>query len=84
MAIKKTVGTPYGLIAENAYHRIEGINFKSKTEITFRVRSSKDGVLPHFHDVEHSCAYDLSGSNPHTQAYNYLKALPDFSDAIDC
>lgn len=84
MAIKKTVTTPHGLTAENAYHRVEGINFKSKTEISFRVRASKDGALPHFSDTEYYCNYDLSGANPYLQAYNHLKTLPEFSGAVDC
>lgn len=28
--------------------------------------------------------YDLDGSNPFEQAYDYLKNLPEFADATDC
>jgi hypothetical protein len=27
---------------------------------------------------------DLEGSNPIKQSYEYLKTLPEFSDAVDC
>lgn len=33
---------------------------------------------------EFEFALDLEGGNPITQAYNHLRALPEFSDAIDC
>jgi hypothetical protein len=29
-------------------------------------------------------AYDLNGPNPIKQAYQFLKTLPEFSDAVDC
>jgi hypothetical protein len=48
------------------------------------VRSSVDGVLPHFSDVDYQCAYSLDGKNPIKQAYEYLKTLDNFSSAVDC
>ena len=32
----------------------------------------------------YDCAYDLAGGNAHTQAYEYLKTLPEFAGATDC
>ncbi|VUS33829.1 hypothetical protein SB6422_04314 [Klebsiella huaxiensis] len=31
----------------------------------------------------YSCPYDVNGEDPFTQAYNYIKSLSTFSDAID-
>lgn len=30
------------------------------------------------------CAYDIDGENPFSQAYSFLKTLPDFEGATDC
>jgi hypothetical protein len=85
MALKKTLTTPCGFTATGAYHRVEGVSLQAKDIIVFKVRSYKnDSGVPHFSDVEHTCAYDLSGSNPIAQAYEYLKTLSDFADAEDC
>jgi hypothetical protein len=84
MALKKTVKTVFGLDAVDAYHRVEGVRLFSKEKIQFQLRSSLDGVLPHFADAQHECEYSLVGANPIAQAYSYIKTLPDFSGATDC
>jgi len=84
MAIEKTVTTQHGIEVKNAYHRVEGVSVVGKDKISFRVRSSVDGVLPHFADADHQCAYTLDGENPIKQAYEHLKTLPEFSGATDC
>lgn len=84
MALKKTVTTPHGIEVKNAYHRVEGVKFLSKDKIQFQLRSSVDGLLPHFMDVEFECVYDIDGANPAKQIYKHLKTLPEFIDAEDC
>jgi hypothetical protein len=85
MAFTKTSTTPCGFSATNAYHRVEGVKLDTKTSISFRVRSYKENSnVPHFADVGHTCAYDLSGANPIAQAYKHLKTLEEFADAVDC
>lgn len=85
MALEKTVQTPQGFEAKNAYHRVEGLQIKNKTTISYMVRSYKDNSgLPHFADILFSCAYDIAGDNPIRQAYLHLKTLPEFAGAIDC
>jgi hypothetical protein len=32
----------------------------------------------------YSCQYNFDGSNPIKQAYEHLKSLPEFADAVDC
>lgn len=84
MALKKTVVTAHGIEAQNAYHRVEALSLETKDKIQFRVRSSVDGVLPHFSDVAFQCAYKIDGENPIKQAYEHLKTLPEFAGATDC
>jgi len=84
MAIEKTVTTSYGIEVQDAYHRVEGLSIIGKDQIHFRVRSSVDGVLPHFSDVEYQCAYELDGQNPIKQAYKHLKTLSEFTNSMDC
>lgn len=84
MALKKTVVTPQGFDAVDAYHRVEGVRLIGTSAIAFQVRSRKDKNNPHFSDVEFESAYDLNGENPLAQAYAHLKTLPEFAGAVDC
>ena len=85
MALQKTVPTPFGFEAQGAYHRVEGVQLTTKTQINFQVRAYKDASgVPYFAEQQHSCAYDLNGANPIAQAYEFLKTLPEFENAADC
>jgi hypothetical protein len=85
MALQLSVETVHGFIANDAYHRVEGVQLIGKTAIAFRLRSYKQAQgLPHFSDQPFECAYDLNGPNPIAQAYAHLKALPEFAGAVDC
>ena len=84
MALEKTVSTVQALVAVNAYHRVENIQFKDKSNISFYLRSYVSTDNPFFSEDFISCAYDINGENPFKQAYKYLKTLPEFSDAVDC
>jgi hypothetical protein len=84
MALKKTVDTVFGISVVDAYHRVEGVRLLTKDKTRFQLRSSIDGVMPHFADSQHECDYLIDGDNPIAQAYGYIKTLPEFSDAKDC
>lgn len=84
MALEKTVTSPHGFQAVNAYHRVEGVQVY-KDKMGFQLRSYKDSSgLPHFADSPFECVYDIDGANPIKQAYEYLKTLPEFEGATDC
>ena len=83
MALQKTVTTPHGLTATNAYHRVEGLSLISKTRIVFSVRSYADPSNAAFSEVACECDYDLAGDNPIAQAYAYAKTLAQFDGATD-
>jgi hypothetical protein len=84
MAIKKTIQTEFGFTVANAYFRVEGIRLIGKDKIQFQLRTSTDGVKPHFLDEQHECVYFLDGSNPIEQAYKHIKTLPEFAESTDC
>jgi hypothetical protein len=84
MAIKKSIETASGIRVEYAYNRVENVQIISKNNMQFQVRSSLDGVKPHFYDVSYTCVYDITGDNPIKQAYEHLKTLEEFAGCIDC
>ena len=86
MALEKTITTASGLVAENAYHRVEGVQIEGKDTISFRLRSYKNAstLLPACQEEAFKCAYGLTGSNPIAQAYVFVKAQEAFADAKDC
>lgn len=84
MALQKTTTTFQGFTATDAYHRVEGITLVQKNRMTFQVRSYKQVGFPFFSDASHATAFDLNGPNPIEQAYEHLKTLPEFADAVDC
>jgi hypothetical protein len=85
MALKKTVITPHGFEAEDAYHRVEGLELTSKDSMSFLVRSYKQ---PHgvscFAEKRITAEYDIAGANPIAQAYLAVKESDQFSNAKDC
>jgi hypothetical protein len=84
MAIKKTVNTPCGFEAIDAYHRVEGVQI-NKGKMNFQVRIYKENSGSHnFAELSFYCEYDIQGDNPIKQAYKYLKTLPEFANAVDC
>jgi hypothetical protein len=85
MALQKTVTTPQGFTATNAYHRVEAIRIAGKTAMQFNVYSHIDGqTIPFFAEYLFDCPYDVNGANPLAQAYEHLKIQPEFAGATDC
>lgn len=85
MALEKTVTTPHGFEAEDAYHRVEALEIPTKNTISFLVRSYKQphGV-PFFTETRITAEYDIAGDNPIAQAYAAAKKQAEFADAKDC
>jgi hypothetical protein len=84
MALKKTTQTEFGFEVPNAYLRVEGVRLIGKNKIQFQLRTSIDGIKPHFVDEKYECVYSIDGGNPIAQAYEYLKTLSELDGAIDC
>jgi hypothetical protein len=84
MAIQLTTITPQGFTATDAYHRVENLSIQNKDSVSFLLCSYKDKADFSFKQLPLAAPYDLTGSNPFEQAYQFLKSLPEFSDAVDC
>jgi hypothetical protein len=85
MALQKTIQSNFGLRIPSAYHRVGRIQIVNKTEMTFVLNAFVDDKVGIPVEAQsYSCAYDLTGDNAFAQAYNYLKTLPEFIDAVDC
>jgi hypothetical protein len=84
MALKKTITTAQGFEAVDAYVTCEDISLRGKEQIMFQVKSRKEKGSLTFSDLAYSALYTLEGANPIKQAYEYLKTLPEFADAVDC
>jgi len=86
MALKKTITTVQGLLAPDAYHRIDEVRLESRTRMSIIVRSYADGGAGRaaFADtLLTGIAYDIDGQNPFRQAYSHLKGLIDYAGAED-
>lgn len=84
MAIQKTLTTVHGAEIKDAYIRVEAIRLVHKTAIEFNLCIYANPSKPMIYGTSVECGYDLLGENPMAQAYQHLKTLPEFSDAIDC
>jgi len=84
MALEKTITTKSGIQVTNAYHRVREVKIQGVDSLHFKVKSfvSASETTP-FSVSEHECLYDVNESNPFIQAYQYIKTLPEFSNAVD-
>lgn len=83
MALSKTI-TINSVEVKDAYIRVSGFR-GDKKDISFVVSYHANVDSVPFHSEGFSAvSYDMEGSNPIKQAYEYLKTLPEFSGATDC
>jgi hypothetical protein len=87
MALQKTISLTdnFGIEVSfsDAYIRVDQLEGSKDSISIFVVTRDKQGgrVLATRH---HDFQPDLDGDNFIKQAYEHLKALPEFADAIDC
>lgn len=85
MALSVDRATSWGINIPDAYCRVEQLSLVGKDSMSFNLRCyTQPAGVPHFFDEVFSCEYNLTGDNPLKQAYEYLKGLPEFSNATDC
>jgi hypothetical protein len=90
MALSKSVKfTPIGLSQEieitNSYHRVEVVSgSKDKITAIYSVRESANSPSALWEDSCEFIPVIDSGENFIKQAYEHLKTLPEFADAVDC
>lgn len=83
MAISKNIELSNGIKVDGAYIRVEHPSL-TKDNMHFCIRKYVVSNKPFFSEEYVEAPYTLEGANPFKQAYEYLKSLPEYSDAIDC
>lgn len=86
MALSKTLtktvrGFDGEVVANDVYFKVSNIS-GDKYTISFLVTGVSAGVQ--IYSADYVFEPDLDGDNFIKQAYEYLKTLPEFVDAIDC
>jgi hypothetical protein len=84
MALKKTITILGDIEIKDAYLRVERISISNKNQLDFLISGRKTLESPIASSTPHQCPYDINGKNPIAQAYEYVKTLPQYSDAVDC
>jgi hypothetical protein len=83
MALTIDIELNNGVKVNNSYCRVERISL-SKDRIDFFATYYVNADKPCFFHKQYGTPYNLDGSNPIKQAYEYLKRLAEFADATDC
>ncbi len=84
MALSLTIRQETGIEVQDAYVQVASALVHKNQTATARYLIFADTKKLPFDSVEVTYFYDLDGSNPIKQAYEYLKSLPEFADATDC
>lgn len=82
MAIQKTLNFKE-VVVTDAYIRVRRFE-GNKQNIVCHVEMCANAEAPAFDTMAFEMSYDLEGANPLKQAYENLKAMPQFSGAVDC
>jgi hypothetical protein len=84
MALQKSTEI-MGLSTKNAYYQVVSVKELGKNGAIAVVHGFTNDSKEHsFYKNEFAFAYDMSGENPIKQAYEYIKTLPEFADAVNC
>lgn len=74
-----------GIAVSKAYASIESRSVSlDKQEMSFAVMFRSNASFQPFSSASYTAGYDLDGSNPFIQAYEYLKKIPEFDGCTDC
>ena len=86
MALKKSFEIDKGLIANDGYVRIEFVTIARRKQacITVSIYASADNGQNPVQSRCYAFDYILNADNVIANAYNHLKTLPEFKNAIDC
>ena len=84
MALKKDIDSQFGITINDAYIRVENINFDAAKSMQFFVRVYAKQNFPALFSQQMVLPYDMGGANPYVQAYSHIKTLPEFANATDC
>ena len=83
MAISKNLELSNGIKVDGAYIRVEYPSV-TKDSMNFHIRKYVASNKSAFSEEFVEAPYTLDGANPFVQAYEYIKTLPEYADAVDC
>jgi hypothetical protein len=86
MALKKSFEVSPGLMAQEAYFRVNNVNivYGEPASATVHVYASSEHTGKPVQVRCYGFAHTLEGDNAIRQAYDHLKTLPEFAGATDC
>lgn len=85
MAIQlHSLTTEHGIDIDNVYVRVESVSIPSKETLVFLASFHAKQNFPPVCSRQYSCKHIADGDNAIKQAYEYLKTLSEFADAVDC
>lgn len=89
MALQKTVSLKNNLgeqtIVENAYIKVDQVIFnKHQSFGVIQFKKSKDGNVMQINNFQFVSNVGQNAKDAIAQGYEYLKTMPEFSDATDC
>lgn len=84
MALKKTVSYKDIEVKDAHIVAVTPTIHLDNLQMSFGVNFSATSESLPFASSSYQCYYSLEGENPITQAYEYLKTLPEFEDCTDC
>ena len=87
MALSKQITKTFPILGEasiNAYIKIENFSGNKDSLTVLAVYKKDTAQGDYIASDAYSFDYDITGVNPIEQAYNYLKTLPEFADAVNC
>lgn len=77
----QTLPTPWGFSVSNAYCVVDSVTIlpNGQMSFTFSWFSDATGAHPSFQSGAYTTAYNPSAGDVFSQAYAYLKSLPEFA-----
>ncbi|HBQ4906466.1 TPA: hypothetical protein ACJ2PF_005231 [Klebsiella pneumoniae] len=83
MALKMTFNFNGVTVVDGVLNVIMPSISTDQTTLNFGLAYRVSESDPLLNSETYSCQYDLTGADPFTQAYNYIKSLSQFNDAVE-
>ncbi|WP_259902549.1 hypothetical protein, partial [Klebsiella pneumoniae] len=83
MALKMTFNFNGVTVVDGVLNVIMPSISTDQTTLSFGLAYRVSESDPLLNSETYSCPYDLTGADPFAQAYNYIKSLSQFNDAVE-
>lgn len=81
--LKKTFNFNGVMVTDGVLNVIMPSISTDQTTLNFGLAYRVSESDPLLNSETYSCPYDLTGADPFAQAYNYIKSLSQFNDAVE-